>query len=215
DIVRTGVASQMLSCVLLLFDSRSSEFRIVLRATPLSGPPVRVCTSGIVLSPSVLTPPPSLQHCAVKPIHIHKGSSKRKKEANEIPEWMGDATSASAVPESHPPLRKRRAGRDPWCSQPRASQHRLFSSEARSNPPEQPPPAIMDVFTGQREDLTSPCTPLQGKVCSQTEKGLQQAEMDRGREAAAEGRKAASMRLTLEMLEMDQRAGQKDWFPRS
>lgn len=34
-------------------------------------------------------------------------------------------------------------------------------------------------------------------------------------EAAAEGPKAASMRLTLEMLEMDQRAGQKDWFPRS
>ncbi|XP_051055201.1 uncharacterized protein LOC127232921 [Phodopus roborovskii] len=53
-------------------------------------------------------PPSSLDKDSVS---SSRESSKRKKEANEIPEWIGDATSA--VPESHPPLHKRRAGRDP------------------------------------------------------------------------------------------------------
>lgn len=42
---------------------------------------------------------------------LSRESSKRKKEANEIPEWIRDATSA--VLEPHPPLhKKRRARRD-------------------------------------------------------------------------------------------------------
>ncbi|XP_040608425.1 uncharacterized protein LOC106021942 isoform X6 [Mesocricetus auratus] len=56
-------------------------------------------------------------------------SSKRKKEANEIPEWIGDATSA--VPESLPPLHKRRAGRDP---------RRCSHAPAAAPAPPLPPP---------------------------------------------------------------------------